>query len=67
LIYNKINIYNLITKNLQGGAKSAFFAQIGGKNFVDKIFLQGKSVFTERPPLKNGYKVIVLIFKQLRN
>ena len=67
MIYNKIDMCNLVTKNLQGRAKSAFFAQIGGKNFVDKIFLQEKSVFTERPPPKNGYKVTVLIIKQLRN
>ena len=45
MIYNKIDMYNLITKNLQGGAKSAFFAQIGGKNFVEKIFFTRKKRF----------------------
>ena len=45
MIYNKIDMCNLVTKNLQGGAKSAFFCPYLGKNLVEKIFFTRKKRF----------------------
>jgi hypothetical protein len=58
LIYNKIDMCNLVTKNLRGRAKSAFFAPIFVKNLLKKIFFTRKKVFLRSdPPQKTVTKL----------
>ena len=70
MIYNKINMCNLVTRNLQGGAKSAFFCPYLGKNLVEKnFFTRKKRFYGATPPKKRlqSYSPDFQAVKKLKN